>query len=103
MVAQQPGIIITHILDFCTGAGGFNVLNAPVDFKRMNLCQNRGGQKHDLITDHIDTIKVEKISSSTLYNKPFCIYYGVRYTQTGKPFKSGEKRRVYQENLKKEK
>lgn len=55
-------------------------------------------KRGDTITDHIGSICVEKI---VLYNDrvPSCIYVGCCLTKKGKPFKSGEKRGIYQTNL----
>ena len=57
----------------------------------------------DFIKDHIGrTIKVVEIKVRVFAPEPLCIYIGPRYAQSGKPFKSGEVGKIYQENLKKE-
>jgi len=53
----------------------------------------------DIITDHIGSIKVEKIFLYRSELEPSFIYSGKRYTKFNKPFKSGEKTRIYQINL----
>ena len=52
----------------------------------------------DIITDHMGSICVEKISYRS-HGIPRCIYHGCCYTKKGNPYKSGEKRWVYQTNL----
>lgn len=56
-------------------------------------------KKGDFVTDHIGTIKVESFG---LFpdNTPSMIYKGIEYTKAGKPTKKGNKRSVYQINLK---
>ena len=63
---------------------------------------NNPVQIGDMFTDHIGTIKVEKIGIYNLCPQPSCIYYGPCYTKYGKPFKSGEKRDAFQVNAQKE-
>lgn len=54
----------------------------------------------DLITDHMVTIKVEKIIPYMSYGSlPKCQYKGRRYTKKGVPAKSEEIETVYQSNL----
>jgi len=55
----------------------------------------------DIITDHIGSIKVEAICITTPFGRdnPCCLYSGTEYTKSGKPFKNGSKRKVYQFNL----
>ena len=52
----------------------------------------------DMVTDHIGSVCVESIS---VFNDrpPSCIYTGICYTKAGKPFKSKEKRSLYQINI----
>lgn len=57
----------------------------------------------DIVTDHIGSIRVQeiKVSPCGFFNEdPSCVYCGVLYTKAGKPFKSGERRSVYQTHLK---
>lgn len=53
----------------------------------------------DFVTDHIGTIKIEKIKAPYSRDNPQCFYYGLCYTKKGKPYKSGEKRDVYLSNV----
>ena len=57
----------------------------------------------DLVTDHIGTIKVEKIKTAIINSVvPHCAYWGTRITKdSGKPYKRGGKRWVAQYNIKK--
>jgi len=52
----------------------------------------------DIISDHIGSICVVKVLFHTV-NIPFCKYRGICYTKKGLPYKSGEQRTIYQENL----
>lgn len=56
----------------------------------------------DLITDHSGTIIVESIKydSGSFGEYPGAVYYGTEYTKKGIPKKSGEKRNVWQKNIK---
>lgn len=56
----------------------------------------------DFVTDHIGTIKVEKVSLYLSLSKdvPSCVYYGPCYTKKNVLYKSGEKREVHQMNIK---
>ena len=52
----------------------------------------------DIVTDHIGSVRVEKILF--YYDQvPSCVYVGIQITKKGKPVKSGEKRNAYQINL----
>ena len=55
----------------------------------------------DFVADHIGTIKVEKITIGYGFSRdnPKAIYYGLQYTKSGKPFKSGAKRSVWAGNV----
>lgn len=55
----------------------------------------------DFVKDHVGTIKVERIAPSIkgfAKDFPELIYFGTAYTKSGKPFKNGEKRNVYESN-----
>lgn len=53
----------------------------------------------DLVTDHIGSIKIEKIQISEDISGPCCVYYGLELKKDGTPTKRGEKRHVYQTNI----
>jgi hypothetical protein len=54
----------------------------------------------DIVTDHMGTIKIEKIKIYLgLGTYPQCVYFGVELTKKGEPNKRGNKRSVYQSNL----
>lgn len=55
----------------------------------------------DIITDHIGSIKVEKIRvyNTHYYEKPCCIYSGRTLKKDGTPTKKNEIRDVWQTNL----
>ena len=54
----------------------------------------------DFITDHIGTIKVEKISYAKFNPTPECVYIGPIYTKSGHRSKCGGIRYVFQRNIK---
>lgn len=58
----------------------------------------------DIITDHCQTIKIEKIQCPVIgiFNstKPYMVYSGPAYTKKLEPKKSKEHGTVYQENIK---
>jgi len=57
--------------------------------------------KHgDIVTDHIGSIKIEKIQIYLGLNPyPQCVYIGVELTKKGEPNKRGNKRNIYQSNI----
>jgi len=58
----------------------------------------------DVVTDHIGSVRVEKIAYENSYLNgrmlPQCVYFGIRLTQKGDEFKNGKTRWVHQYNLK---
>ena len=54
----------------------------------------------DTVTDHYQTIRVEKIEFYISYELPGCIYYGLELKKDGKPKKKEVKSCAYQSNLK---
>jgi hypothetical protein len=55
----------------------------------------------DIVTDRIGTVKIEKIQIYLgLHTFPQCVYTGVELTKKGEPNKKGNKRSVYQSNIK---
>jgi len=56
----------------------------------------------DMITDHIGSIRIERISLGLAFSDgfPMLVYEGVEYTKKGVPKKRGDKRRVYASNVK---
>lgn len=53
----------------------------------------------DIVTDHLGSVRVEKISLYRSCGFPSCIYTGPCITKKMIPFKSGERREVYQTNI----
>jgi len=54
----------------------------------------------DFVTDHVGTVKVEKIGVYTgLSQNPKCTYFGTCYTKKGAPYKDDKKATVYQKNV----
>lgn len=66
--------------------------------KKYALSNNKV-KEGDIVTDHIGSVKVERISVYLQLKVPQCVYRGVEYTKAGHSFKSGAKRDVYQQNL----
>lgn len=62
---------------------------------------NNNVKAADIVTDHIGSVLVDKITVHMGYGGiPECYYRGVQMTKKGIPFKSGERRFVYVKNLK---
>jgi hypothetical protein len=65
---------------------------------------NNNVEKGDIICGNSTSIKVDTIKWALISyrrpNAPECVYFGVKYTKSGKPFKSGERDSIYQANLK---
>ncbi len=53
----------------------------------------------DKVTDHIGSIRIEKISAYLLGKKPCAMYYGLELKKDGTPKKKGDKRYVWQTNI----
>ena len=55
----------------------------------------------DIITDHIGSIKVEKIQWGFAFSRDYseCIYTGIELKKDKTPTKRGNKRQIYQSNL----
>ena len=69
--------------------------------KKEYAISNSPVSNGDIITDHIGSIKVDVIQvGQDFYGVPECIYSGTCHTKAGKPFKTRERREVYQSNLK---
>ncbi len=71
------------------------------DLNRKFVLSNTTVKRGDIVQDHIGSIKVEKIKHgiSMTSSYPQVVYFGESYTKAGKPFKSGEKRAVWERNL----
>ncbi len=57
----------------------------------------------DTVTDHIGSIRIEKIRPANTYGStmPICIYYGPELRKDGTPKLNGAKRDLYQSNISK--
>lgn len=53
----------------------------------------------DIVTDHIGSVKVEKILVEYSLTRPQCIYVGSELKKDLTPRKGGSKRNVYAQNL----
>jgi hypothetical protein len=53
----------------------------------------------DIITDHIGSIKIEKMGYSWGYGKPCATYYGIELKKDGTPNKRNSSRWAFQSNL----
>ena len=55
----------------------------------------------DKVTDHVCSIRIEKIKYHiSLYGTPCAVYYGPELKKDGTPKKNGNKTYIYQTNLK---
>ncbi len=77
-------------------------LRKEAEKKQYNLdkefvLSNTSVEIGDFVKDHLGTIKVEKIAVAYGFSRdyPEAVYYGVKYTKTGKSFKSKEKRNIW--------
>jgi hypothetical protein len=70
------------------------------DLDKKYALSNSSVKIGDIVTDHMGSVKVDKILiySSSDY-EPCCVYRGIEYTKAGKPTKRGNKRDAYQRNL----
>lgn len=54
---------------------------------------------NDFFTDHVGTIKIEKIELGfSAIRIPCCVYYGTIINKNGRPNKKGDRRYAYQSN-----
>lgn len=53
----------------------------------------------DIVTDHIGSVKVEKIMTTTSNDKPTCVYYGIELKKDMTPKKNDPRRQAWQNNL----
>jgi len=56
----------------------------------------------DIVDDTLDRVKVDTIETylpSVANPHPSCVYSGVKYTRSLKPFKNGERIRIFQNNM----
>jgi hypothetical protein len=54
----------------------------------------------DIVEDHSDRIKVDKINFGISDRIPVCVYHGVRLTKKGEPCKRDPRTAVWQSNVK---
>ena len=55
----------------------------------------------DVVKDHIGSIKIETILTTTTNGIPCCVYYGMELKKDLTPKKNGEKRNLWQVNIEK--
>lgn len=62
---------------------------------------NNPYKKGDIVTDHIGSIRIEKIKYATggMLGIPCAVYFGIELTKKGVPKKIATKRDVYQRNI----
>ncbi len=62
---------------------------------------NNPYKKGDIITDHVESISIEKISIyiGSYTEMPSCVYYGPLVKKDGTPFKNGKKAQIFQSNI----
>jgi hypothetical protein len=53
----------------------------------------------DFITDHVGTIKIEKIKFSVYFGGSECVYIGTQYNKDGKVSKKQDRNTIYQSNI----
>jgi hypothetical protein len=73
--------------------------NAYSELVKQCALANNTHEVGTVVEDHIGKIRIEKISTTTNYSKPTCVYYGIELKKDGTPTKKGTKRQVWQINL----
>jgi hypothetical protein len=67
---------------------------------RYYVAANNPYKIGDIVTDHIGTIKIEKITVGQAFSKyPCAVYFGIELKKNLEPKKSGNKRSVWQTNI----
>jgi hypothetical protein len=94
-------------MDFQTYQDGLRSIEREAQNQRNELAKRYAlSHNHVLLThtftDHIGTIRVEKIAVETMHGKPSCAYFGVELKKDGTPVKKETKRWAYQSNAKDE-
>jgi hypothetical protein len=69
-------------------------------YKRYALANNPY-KIGDLVTDHVATIKVEKITFHVSYGESQCVYTGTQLNKDGKVNKKQDHNTVFQQNIEK--
>jgi hypothetical protein len=70
-----------------------------LDLAREFAMSNNPVKLQDIVTDHIGSVKVDKIGLSIHNQKPSCFYSGMVLKKDLTPTKKFERRNVYQINL----
>lgn len=63
--------------------------------------ENNPHKVGDIVTDHVGSIRIEKIAYNIYSDVCTCHYIGIELKKDLTPTKNGNKRTVWQENLKK--
>lgn len=92
-------------MDFETYLQGIENLKNVFETERRKLIKiyvdhNNPHKVGEIIHDHIGSIRIEKIGYYISYEKPEATYTGVELLKNGTPNKKGNKRTIYQQNLK---
>lgn len=67
----------------------------------INFCKENNPYKiGDVFTDHIGSVKIDKIGYFISERDPCCIYYGLELKKDGTPRKDLSRRGAYQSNEK---
>jgi len=93
MDIEEYGLLLKKIEDKCN--------QEKAELAKEFALSNNNVKIGDFVTDHMHTIKVERIFVTKLHSIPTCVYTGPRYTKAGKPTKRPESCQVYQTNIKK--
>lgn len=74
---------------------------AKIELAKKFALENNSIKEGDIVTDHVGSIKVEKIQVTlgSFDDPPSCVYFGIELKKDLTPTKKATKRDVYQSNL----
>lgn len=69
---------------------------------RQYAYANNTVKEGDVISDHTNTIKIDKIQWGIPFGKniPECVFSGPCLTKKGEPYKNGDRAQIWQHNIK---
>lgn len=73
--------------------------NDRKDIYKEYAYDNNPYKVNDMITDHVGTIKIEKIQVYISGGTSQCVYTGTQYNKDGKVSKKQDHATIYQENI----
>ncbi len=75
--------------------------NNKTELMKEFIRANNPYKAGDIVTDHIGSIMIERMSFSWGgWGRPCAVYHGIELKKDGTPTKKGSRREVYQSNIK---